>query len=34
MAGFRQRMRTVREELAILDSVLKQLKLKLPELLR
>ena len=34
MAVFRQRMRTVREELAILDGVLKQLKLKLPELLR
>jgi hypothetical protein len=34
MASFRQRMRTVREELAILDNVLKQLKLKLPELLR
>jgi hypothetical protein len=34
MAMFRQRMRTVREELAILDGVLKQLKLKLPELLR
>jgi hypothetical protein len=34
MAVFRQRMRTVREELAILDSVLKQLKFKVPELLR
>lgn len=34
MTVFRQRARTVREELAILDGVLKQLKLKLPELLR
>lgn len=34
MAVFRQRMRTVREELVILDNVLKQLKLKVPELLR
>lgn len=34
LAAFRQRMRTVREELSILDNVLKQLKLKLPELLR
>lgn len=34
MAVFRQRARTVREELAILDSVLKQLKVKLPELSR
>ena len=34
LGEFRQRMRTVREELAILDNVLKQLKLKLPELLR
>jgi hypothetical protein len=34
LAVFRQRMRTVREELSILDNVLKQLKLKLPELSR
>lgn len=34
MAVFRQRARTVREELAILDNVLKQLKVKLPELSR
>ncbi len=34
MGSFRQRMRTVREELAILDNVLKQLKLKLPEMMR
>lgn len=34
LGEFRQRMRTVREELSILDNVLKQLKLKLPELLR
>lgn len=31
---FRQRARTVREELSILDNVLKQLKFKLPELSR
>ena len=34
LAVFRHRMRTVREELSILDNVLKQLKLKLPELAR
>jgi len=34
MTVFRQRARTVREELAILDNVLKQLKFKLPELSR
>jgi hypothetical protein len=34
MAAFRQRTRTVREELASLDGVLKQLKLRLPELAR
>lgn len=34
MAVFRQRARTVREELSILDNVLKQLKFKLPELSR
>ena len=33
-ASFRQRTRTVREELSSLDGVLKQLKLRLPELLR
>jgi hypothetical protein len=33
-ASFRQRTRTVREELASLDGVLKQLKLRLPELSR
>jgi hypothetical protein len=32
--AFRQRTRTVREELASLDGVLKQLKLRLPELAR
>lgn len=31
---FRKRARTVREELSILDAVLKQLKFKLPELTR
>lgn len=31
---FRQRSRTVREELSILDAVLKQLNVKLPELSR
>ena len=31
---FRKRARTVREELTILDAVLKQLKFKLPELSR
>lgn len=34
LAAFRQRTRTVREELSILDNVLKQLKVRLPELAR
>jgi hypothetical protein len=34
MPSFRQRTRTVREELSSLDGVLKQLKLRLPELSR
>lgn len=34
MGVFRKHARTVREELAILDNVLKQLKFKLPELSR
>jgi hypothetical protein len=34
LATFRQRIRIVREELATLDVVLKQLKLRLPELAR
>ena len=34
LAAFRQRTRTVREELATLDGVLKQIKVRLPELLR
>jgi hypothetical protein len=34
LPSFRQRMRTVREELSNLDSVIRQLKLHLPELAR
>lgn len=34
ISAFRQRARTVREEIGTLDSVLKQLKLRLPEMAR
>jgi hypothetical protein len=34
LSSFRQRMRIVREELSNLDGVLKQLKVRLPELAR